>query len=261
MTFLGHCEKNVLQKATNSTWKYKTSVTHLWPFAAVSITWKAHMVLCSVVYLCCKCCTEFHELMCTKETNSHRIRIPLYTLFIYLLYIYIIPVHCISWMIIATEVVSHLQNVFPVLTKPNPHILQLAFKCSHFSISVIHRLRTKRSLQQTATHFLRGRLCVMIAGKALRYKSILASVLFVQWLGCIFGALTKVWHVWFFFFTSASSASHSFRLVLISVSWGERGEKAEDSCYGLSGTQAPSENSVKLGRERGSWSVSLFSRI
>lgn len=191
-----------------------------------------------------------------KDTSIHIV----YILDIYI-YIYIIPVHCISWMIIATEVVSHLQNVFPVLTKPNPHILQLAFKCSHFSISVIHRLRTKRSLQQTATHFLRGRLCVMIAGKALRYKSILASVLFAQWLGCIFGALTKVWHVWFFFFTSASSASHSFRLVLISVSWGERGEKAEDSCYGLSGTQASSENSVKLGRERGSWSVSLFSRI
>lgn len=75
----------------------------------------------------------------------------------------------------------------------------------------------------------------------------------------IFGALTKVWHVWFFFFTSASSASHSFLLVLISVSWGEK--KAEGGCYGLSGTEASWENSVKLGRERESWSISLFSSI
>lgn len=122
--------------------------------------------------------------------------------------------------------------------------------------------RTEQSLQQTATHLPRGHLCVMIVGEALRYKSIFSLCPFSQWPGVYFWStyqsltcLILFLHLCLECFALLPSGAD---LCLLGR---ESGEKAEDSCYGLSGTQASSENSVKLGRERGSWSVSLFSRI
>ena len=73
-----------------------------------------------------------------------------------------------------SEASLSFSNVFPSQTNHNPQTLQLNW--SRFSISVINAC-TELSLLWPATHFLRGHLCVMVAGEALRYKSILASVL------------------------------------------------------------------------------------
>lgn len=74
------------------------------------------------------------------------------------------------------EVYLSFSNVFPMLTKPNPCLLPLAVNCSHIYFNH-HRLTTRVSLQQTTTHFLRGCLCVIIAGNTFRYKSISVFVL------------------------------------------------------------------------------------
>lgn len=122
--------------------------------------------------------------------------------------------------------------------------------------------RTQLSLQPTATHLPRGHLCVMIVGETLRYKSIFSLCPFSHRPGVYFWStyqsltcLILFLHLCLECFTLLPSGAD---LCLLGR---ESGEKAEDSCYGLSGIQASSENSAKPGGERGSWSVSLFSRI
>ncbi len=92
----------------------------------------------------------------------------------------------------------------------------------------------------------------MIAGKALRYKSILASVLSLRGQGIFLEHLPKS-DMFDSFSSPLPQVLHTPSFWCWSQSPGEGGrkKKAEDSCYGLSGTEASTENSVKPGRERG----------
>lgn len=58
-------------------------------------------------------------------------------------------------------------NVVPMPTKPNPQILHPAINCSNFFFS-FQSLPGNHAI--TATRFLKGGLCVMIEGKALRVQ-------------------------------------------------------------------------------------------
>lgn len=123
-----------------------------------------------------------------------------------------------------------------MLTKPNPQKLQLAANCCHFSISVITAWEPSYHYSRTATQFLRRRLCVMIAGKVLRYKSILPSVLLLRGQGIFLEHLPKS-DMFDSFSSPLPQVLHTPSFWSWSQSPGEK-KKAEASCYGLSGTEA-----------------------
>lgn len=145
-------------------------------------------------------------------------------------------------------------NVVPMPTKPNPQILHPAINCSNFFFS-FQSLPGNHAI--TATRFLKGGLCVMIEGKALRvqinfsihpfhsaakvyswgtYQSLTCLILFLHL--CIKR---------FTLFPSGADLSLLGR-------WG----KSRGQLLGLSGTEASWENSVKLNRKRLSWGFSAF---
>lgn len=192
MTFLGHCENNANKHSTKTPDLYHTCLT----FNRGHRHWEQNDVLHKYIVLC------------GQQTPTPPGP----------------PYMCCLKLFPVSKYISYVQMPPPYTHTLNMHIFHLSFNCSLCQFQS-PALKNKLSSQPTATLLLWGPLCVMTADNTIRYKSILAPVLSLKGRGCIFGALTKVWHVWFFLFTSASSASHSFCLVLISVSWRDEGKK------------------------------------
>ncbi len=235
--------------ARNTFWEERSC----WTFTAVFKNTRGFV--CAAVYLNksrALWTTDVHK----RNQCSHSLRTQpaMSTLFIFIMAARRISPVCVS---------SHGQcsfaKVFPMLTKPNSQILQPAANCSHFFNLSRHHLRAELSLQQTATHCPRTRSCVMIAGKALRYKSILACILSPGGQRIFLEHLPKS-DMFDSFSSPPPRVLHTPSFWCWSLSPGER-KKGEDRCNGLSGTQASSENSVKPGRERASECISLFSSI
>lgn len=204
-----------------------------------------HIVPCTSVYLHHSDDVQSSMGYCVCKRNQYRYRLRVPLAMHRMSFISSVCARSLTTSNYYSKVYLSFSNGVPMPTKPNPQIRHPAINCSIF-FSFFQSLPGNHAI--TATHFLKGGLCVMIEGKALRVQINFSLHPFIQRPKCILRALTKVWHVWFFFFTSASSASHSFLLVLISVSWGE-GKKGEDSCIGSSGTEASWENSVKLEKD------------